>query len=178
MSTVTAQMLVGTAHPNHGGINPTHALYLAENSRPVWTLVGTNLRRGGRGRMREFIWIPTTENMLEDGLVMVGVHVLKDPQIVQLAERFGLLEKSTVEVYRDLGVDTRELLYEASRQVQARYKVILTVLDGSSIAKQLPVLERHAMDIEVCVPQFLRAYSSWSDTTDASGSLNMRFLGV
>lgn len=33
MATFTAQILVGSPHPNHGGINPTYSLFLSENSR-------------------------------------------------------------------------------------------------------------------------------------------------
>lgn len=39
MAAYTAQALVGQAHPNHGGITPTHRLYLSENSRPAWILL-------------------------------------------------------------------------------------------------------------------------------------------
>jgi len=43
MGTLTAQFLVGKTHPNHGGINPTHYLFLSENSRPVFTLLKENI---------------------------------------------------------------------------------------------------------------------------------------
>lgn len=127
--------------------------------------------------MPRVTWIPTAENMLEDGLVMVGIHVLQDPQMVRMAEQFGLSRKSDLEAYQDLDADVREMLYKASRQIQTRYKVVLTVFGDSSIAEQLSVLERHSMDIEVCVPQFLRESSPHGGATYVSGSLNIRSLG-
>ena len=39
MATMTAQILVGNPHPYHGGINPTHKIYLSESSRPALILI-------------------------------------------------------------------------------------------------------------------------------------------
>ena len=36
---MTAQILVGSDNHFHGGINPTHACFLSENSRPAWAVV-------------------------------------------------------------------------------------------------------------------------------------------
>ena len=44
MGTLTAQMLVGSPHPQFGGILPSHTLYLTKNDRPAWTLVSNALR--------------------------------------------------------------------------------------------------------------------------------------
>jgi len=162
MSTITAQMLVGKAHPNHGGIHPTHSLFLSENSRPVWTLMNTNIYKVGRVKTQQYIWIPTVENMLEDALVMVGVHVIQDPRMVQMAGEFGLLGKDSVEMYQDLDTENRKKLYEASRQIHTRNKIALTVFETSTIASQLPVLEQYFMDVEVCISQFRRECSSWT----------------
>jgi len=61
MATITATMLVGTAHQNHGGIGPTHQLLLSENSRPAWSLHALHSRRPLA------VWTPTVRDMLEDG---------------------------------------------------------------------------------------------------------------
>jgi len=80
MSAITAQILVGQAHPNLGGINPTHYLFLSENSRPVWILVPQNLwELESSINEKKVTWIPTVENLLEDALLMIGIHVLKNP---------------------------------------------------------------------------------------------------
>ena len=38
MATLIAQILIGSSHPYDGGINPTHCLFLSENSKPAWVL--------------------------------------------------------------------------------------------------------------------------------------------
>ncbi len=35
MGTLTAQILIGSGHIYHGGIDPTHSLYLSENDKGV-----------------------------------------------------------------------------------------------------------------------------------------------
>jgi hypothetical protein len=72
MGTYTAQVLIGTPHPNHGGIHPTHQLMLSENSRPAWILTSWE------NTEEEKVWIPTIESMLEDGLLMIAFYLLKE----------------------------------------------------------------------------------------------------
>ena len=43
MSTITAQILVGSPHPNKDGIIPSNYLFLSENSAPGWVLVRENI---------------------------------------------------------------------------------------------------------------------------------------
>jgi hypothetical protein len=178
MGTLTAQILVGRSHPNHGGINPTHYLFLSENSRPVWTLVEENIYRD-RSTYTRRVLISTVENMLEDGLLQVGLHVVKDPELVLRAQRFpSLLNESNAEMYRDVDPESREQLYELCRRIESRYKIVLSVFEGSTIMKQLPVLRKYSMDVEVCTPQFIREYSSWTDTTWVRGNLDIRTTEV
>ncbi len=47
MGTHTAQILIGDSHPNHGGIIPSYALFLSENSRAVWILAELDMFRPG-----------------------------------------------------------------------------------------------------------------------------------
>ena len=55
MATITAHILVGSAHPNHGGILRTHSLFLSENSRPAWTLAELGAAVGRRGSTRAVV---------------------------------------------------------------------------------------------------------------------------
>jgi|TARA_B100001971_G_C18207592_1_gene548595 hypothetical protein len=43
MGSFTTQILVGSGDSNHGGIYPTHFMYLSENDRPAWILMGQNV---------------------------------------------------------------------------------------------------------------------------------------
>ena len=58
MATMTAQMLIGSGHPNHGGIEPKRYLFLLENSRPAWLLVEENPFQSAN-REKRVVWIPT-----------------------------------------------------------------------------------------------------------------------
>ena len=96
MSTVTASILVGTAHPNHSGIGPTHQLLLTENSRPAWSLYRLHAAKPLA------VWIPTVEDMLEDGLLMVGLLVLKAADLTAAAVAFRGEYPDRVVLYDDI----------------------------------------------------------------------------
>lgn len=66
MATLTAQILIGEGHPNHDGINPSHYLFLSENSRSAWVLLPENIFSQSSKRTPKITWIPTVDNMLED----------------------------------------------------------------------------------------------------------------
>ena len=81
MSTVTAQILIGTEHPYDGGINPTHFLFLSENDIPVWVMVNENMSGENRD-IKRIAWNPTNQNMFEDALFMINLYVEKDKALI------------------------------------------------------------------------------------------------
>lgn len=94
MGTMTAQILIGKSHPYHGGINPSHYLFLFENDRPVLTLVPENISTG-RPQSSEIRWIPSSyENILEDAILMIAINVYKVNNLVKIANQlFGDKQK-------------------------------------------------------------------------------------
>jgi len=172
MATLTAQILVGHPHPNHDGINPTHYVFLSENDRPAWVLVRQNIfEERGRG-IGKITWIPTVENMLEDALLMIAIHVCKNHEVTELAKGFcAKIESERIEVYSDLEEPHRKQLYQRCREISGFPKIIVSVFKGSTIERQLPVLEQYKMDVEVCIPIYSRLYSSWTNETRIEGSL-------
>ena len=70
MGSFTAQIIVGQAHPNHGGIIPSYYLFLSENSKPAWLLMSENITSN---KDKQITWFPTVENMLQDALLMISV---------------------------------------------------------------------------------------------------------
>jgi hypothetical protein len=171
MATFTAQILVGSPHPNHGGIDPTYSLFLSENSRPAWILVDPYPDSGPRNS--RIVWIPTLENMLEDALLMITVYVCKDDGILELIKGFGIgIESDTIEMYSDTTESQRRQLYERCREIPRFPKIVISVFKESSVGKrQLSLLENYTMDVEVCTPIYSRWYSHWRDETRAEGSL-------
>ncbi len=161
MATFTALGLVGHAHPNNEGIIPTHRLYLSENGRPAWILLHESLSRTNPGRTHgKITWIPTLENMLEDGLLMLSIHVLQDPALIELAREYLRTSKPDyVTLYDHIDPDNLDRLYAQSRALEHRYKLALMVLEGSTIRRQLNVLEHYRMDVEVCTPRYSRLHS-------------------
>jgi hypothetical protein len=81
LATITAQILIGTEHPYHGGINPTHFLFLSENDRPAWILTNENIT-GENTDVETIVWNPTTENMFEDALFMINLFTVKDKTLI------------------------------------------------------------------------------------------------
>ncbi|MCD8510056.1 MAG: hypothetical protein LRY73_09430 [Bacillus sp. (in: Bacteria)] len=137
MGTFTTQLLAGNAHPYDGGINSiTHTLYLSENSRPVWILQTND----GKRIMR---WIPTLENMLDDGLLMIGLYVLKDETLWRMKKQYFANERPDfIELYHDVKPEHLENMYSHCRQLKDSRKIMLSVFAGSSIEKRLPILKK------------------------------------
>ena len=71
MSTTTAIILIGQAHQNHSGINPTHLIRLTENDRPALILQSIESKE------KPIIIVPTVENMVDDIYLMISVFILK-----------------------------------------------------------------------------------------------------
>lgn len=146
MSHVTAHMLVGTAHTHHGGINPLHQLFLRENSRPVWVLTCLNEEAGEP----PVTWIPSIEHILEDGLLMIGLYLLKDETLRGLAgDVLDSPADGPIEVCEVFSEEVRNRLYAAARQMTG-CKIVLSILKGSSIWGQCGALEDYGIEVELC----------------------------
>ncbi|MEW6110475.1 MAG: hypothetical protein AB1632_15120 [Nitrospirota bacterium] len=171
MATLTAQILIGSPHPNHDGINPTHYLFLSENDRPAWVLVDQNIFQNERSGFTKVTWIPTVENMLEDALLMVVINILKNREIIEMAKGvFGKIESERVELYSNFNESQLNTLYRKCREISDFPKMIISVFRGSTIEKQLAVLEQYKMDVEVCAPIYSRLYSPWTNENRIEGS--------
>ncbi len=169
MATYTAQILVGSGHPNQDGIMPSHCLYLSENSRPSWVLLPASDSVGSEAKVT---WIPTLENTLDDALLMIAIHVLEEPEITRLAAEYATsTENNWVVMYEDISSEHRQELYQKCRQLENRFKLVITMLRGSLLADQLKTLENYQMDVEVCTPTYVRLYSRWLEQTRVEGDL-------
>ncbi len=173
MATLTAQIIVGRGHPNHGGVSPTHFLFFSENDRPAWILVPENVFGKGSIDIERTVWIPTIEHALEDGLLMIALHVLKDREMVNLTEKyFGNKGIDRAELYKDINGSQLAELREKARAVQGDYKAVITTLRDSLLKQQLTVLKHYKMDVEICVPVYSRLYSQWNNRIRTEGSLD------
>ena len=172
MATLTAQILIGSPHPNDDGIIPSHYLLFSENSAPSWELVEANINQVNNEKLPKIVWIPTAENMLEDGLLMAAIHVLKNQEILEMAKDYTIkIESERLEIYSDLDEEQRNKLYKKCREFSEFPKLIISVFRSSSIERQLAILEKYKMDVEVCTPIYSRLYSRWKNETRIEGSL-------
>lgn len=172
MATMTAQILVGMPHPNHGGINPTHYLFLSENSRPAWQLIAHTINPVGNGPGNRLIWIPTLEHMLEDAFLMIAIHVVQNHAIVALAEGFNPnAQADGLELYEAFTESQREKLYATCRGVTEYPKVIISAFRGSHILGQLQTVQQYQMDVEVCPVRYSRLHNQWDQEVQIDGTL-------
>lgn len=173
MATLTAQILVGSPHPNHDGINPTHYVFFFENDCPAWVLVDQNIFREKQLGHSKIIWIPTVENMLEDALLMTAIHVCKNRQIIEHAKGFcAKIQTDRIEMYSDLEESQRKQLYQECRAITDFPKLIVSAFRGSTIIKHLSLLQQYKMDVEVCHVSYSRLHSSWTNDTKIEGTLD------
>lgn len=153
MATITAYALLGKAHPAHGGLEETHLIRLSEDSRPCLHLYRIDRDRDG-SLLGERIgkWVPTADHTLEDLLLMVAVLVEEDAELTAALKR-GLPDGNirTIHALSDAGDIRRNKLYAAMRARRWRKKLVLTVLRGSTIERQLDRLRMLSLKCEVCV---------------------------
>ena len=125
MASLTAQMLIVKSHPYHGGINPTHYLFLSENSRPAWILVPQNFIYKDVVLETKITWIPTLDSILEDAFLMIALYVIKDKQIVNMAKKYlSSNQKDWAELYDDITIDNRFQMYEKCQKIKSDIRII------------------------------------------------------
>jgi hypothetical protein len=173
MSTLTAQILVGSPHPYDDGIVPSHFIFLKENDQPSWNLVRANVFQENKTyKLSKIVWKPTLENMLEDGLLMVAIHVMKNKEIIKIAKDYSSkIESQLLELYSDLNNKQRDILYQKCRELSEFPKIIISVFRSSTIEKQITVLEKYKMEVEVCTPIYSRLNYRAKENSRIEGSL-------
>lgn len=152
MGTITAQIIVGRSHKYHEGIIPSHFLFLSENDRPAWILFGPNFFKEPYSPERKIVWIPSSENMLEDAMLMIAIHVLKNKKVKKNAEKYcGNITGLNLEIFSALEKSQRHELYENCRSIKNWPKIVVSVFHGSTIKNQLDILKEYSIDFEKCM---------------------------
>ncbi len=177
MAAFTAHLAIGQPDIYHGGIVPTHTLWLSEKSRPAWILdCVASATEPGEEQLtwatERVTWVPSRpEHILEDGLLMIALHVLRSEPATDFAVKHcpELLEAE----WFDLNVNDSKLplatLREMARTADERYKLVVSVLDDSSTAEQLRVLADYGMELEILTPAYTRL-RGWDDELTVTGA--------
>jgi hypothetical protein len=147
MATTTATAIIGEAHAQVKGITPTHLLFLTENDRPTLNLY---IIKPGGALSRLGTWTPTVENMIEDLMLMAGALTGAQPEVANALEVACGGNQGRVELYC-LGDVGRAELYALSRKAPITGKIVLTILEDSSLVDQVARLREYEADCELCI---------------------------
>lgn len=137
--------IIGQAHPLGGGINPAYILFLTENSRPALQL----FKIRSDGLHRRATWIPTVDNMIEDLVLMAGALTGSQPELMDTLQPMLGAGLERVEMCT-LGDERRAELYRLSKKTPFRSKMVLTVLEDSSLIEQSGRICCYQVDCEIC----------------------------
>lgn len=131
---------------------PSHHLVLTENSRPALIL--------HQGEKILSTWIPTV-NSLDDALLMVGMLVQKDPQLLALKSSFRKGIAPFVELYESISQDQLQRLYQLNRKV---LNIPLTImhLNPSGLFNNPEALKHYPIDFEYCSVTMKRSTDPFS----------------
>ena len=162
MAAITALANIGYPHPNDGGLRTECIIQLSEGNRPAWVLDpayiwGTAIPRPPR----QVVWIPTLDAMAEDLILMIGVHVLQDHELIQGMQEAGVDPSARRLELGSLTHDVRLPLYEHCQQIESSWKVALTVFEGSYLKGHLGALASYNCQLEVCTSVFRRSANRW-----------------
>lgn len=171
MGTWTAQILVGSDHPYHGGIVAHHQLFLRENDMPVWICYPMELAR--EGTRNKICWIPSSvPNILKDGLLMIELHCGGSKTITRKARTFSKkIMDEEVYLHKILTDEQVAELHQMVRDRGSGAKLVITVLEESTLAGQLEELNDHSFPLEVCRTTFIRSYSPFNQESFVGGDL-------
>jgi hypothetical protein len=160
MATTTAIILIGQAHPNDSGINPTHLMQLTENDRPALILQNIGARGG------EVVIIPTLENLLDDIYLTIAVYVLG---IVNPPRSLDSFDKKSL--YDIFSSEERQRLYEETKDAlqKNRFKVTFNILEGSHLLQKVEQIKQYPNDFEVTLPAFKKEFDIWSGSVVTKG---------
>ena len=160
MATTTSIILIGHAHQNNSGINPTHIIRFTENDRPALILQTLD------GELERKVIIPTVENTVNDIYLMIAVFILKK---VNPSEEIHNLDKMSL--YEIIGEQERLSLYSETRKIfeQAKIKVVFNILDDSHLLNQIDIIKTYPNDFEVTLPALKKEFNAWTNKIVTKG---------
>jgi len=148
MATVTAFILVGMAHQNSSGINPTHYIMLYENDQPSLSLYKFE-------NNKEIIRIrPTPEKIVDNIYLLIHTFVLK-------SDIFLSNNISGKEIHKLFNEEKNKMSYEKIITSLETYdfKVVFNILSGSTLQEQIDRIKEYPNDYEITIPKFRKEYS-------------------
>ena len=109
-----------------------------------------------------------------DGLLLLAVHGIKSETCIQImGDTFVSEGTGPLELYK-ISNEIRNKLYQQCRFLAYPHKIVVTILEGSTVASQVNVLKDYQLDVEVCPVVYSRQYATWAGKTQEFGSLEMK----
>lgn len=143
MGIMTAEVIVGSDHPFHDGIHPQVRVELWENSRPAWLIKKGNEEVAVR-------MIPTLDHMVEDLMLLIGLHVVRDQGLIDAVEKSiqnGSLED--LALYEAFDEKQRRALYQRCRMVAYPLTLVFLIFDTSSLSYIKEILADYDVSVRV-----------------------------
>ena len=160
MATTTATILIGQAHQNHSGINPTHIIRYTENDTPALILQSLD------GNLERKVIVPTVENTVNDIYLMIAVFILKK---VNPSKEIHNLERKSL--YDILEEKERLSLYSEVRKTfeETKIKIVFNILDDSHLLNQINIIKTFPNDFEVTLPTLKKEFDVWANKLVTKG---------
>ena len=155
MATITAFILIGTAHQNHSGIIPTHYISLYENDHPSLSLYKFDSNK-------EIIRIrPNAEKLVDNIYLLIHTFILK----AEVNSTDGMNGKEIHKLYNER---KENMTYKQIMENIKTYdlKVVFNLFVGSSLLNQLDRIKEYPNDFEVTTPKFQKEYSNRTEKVE------------
>lgn len=152
MATTTAIILIGKAHQNSSGINPTHLIRLSENDRPALILQTLE------GNEKSIVIVPTLENIVDDIYLMIAVFILNGIKPTK-----NINNNKRISIDEILDNSERRSLYTESKKLieKIEIKVVFNILDGSHLLNHIDIIKSYPKDIEITISTFKKEFNAW-----------------
>jgi hypothetical protein len=149
MATITAFILIGTAHQNHSGIIPTHYIALYESDNPSLSLHKFDGNK-------EIIRIrPPVEKLVDNIYLLIHTFILR----AEVNSTEGMNGKEIHKLYNDRKkYFTCEEIIENLKTYDL--KVVFNILVGSTLLNNLDRIKNYPSDFEITTPKFRKEYSN------------------
>ena len=146
MSTTTAFILAGKAHPNDGAINPYHCIQLSEGNAPHFTMrawVEDELIYQDLAKDQTRVLIPTLTDPLDDLILMLMVFAVKDMNSAIFPEN-GVINMDS------FSFETRFQLYEEAKVLASKtvLKLVVSIIDKQTLLSEEQLLRLKDYGIE------------------------------
>lgn len=166
MSAITAQIILGKAHPNDGGVTPGYTLYLHEGDKCAWSIHRLNLEDSQCEKLG--YWFCAPSQIMADALLLAAFYAAEQGAYSEhLLNVFPSAKTFRVGSFELALTDRLELLDMVKKIPMP--KLVISIFQGSSLKGQTGLLADFPFDCEVCESVSYRIRSQWDSDPNLGG---------